>query len=150
MDSREDDAKTSGVRYAMGRSAALVVLLLATAAPVLTVARAASVTPPKGDATSGRGYFEDRCTGCHSIARNGFGPRLGDVYGRRVGSVAGFQYSQALRQKQFVWSEKSLDSWLSGPGQFLPGSRMGMSIGDQQIRADIIAYLRSHPSGQDE
>ncbi|BAB51455.1 cytochrome c-1 [Mesorhizobium japonicum MAFF 303099] len=116
----------------------------------MTAARAASVALPKGDAISGRGYFEDRCTGCHSIVRNGFGPRLGDVYGRRVGSVAGFQYSQALRQKRFVWSEKSLDSWLSGPGQFLPGTRMGISIADQQIRADIIAYLKSHPSGQDE
>ena len=138
------------LRSAVGWSAAFAVLLLATAAPVLTAARAASVTLPKGDAISGRGYFEDRCTGCRSIVRNGFGPRLGDVYGRRVGSVAGFQYSQALRQKRFVWSEKSLDSWLSGPGQFLPGTRMGISIADQQIRADIIAYFKSHPSGQDE
>ena len=141
--------------YLVARSFALLpavfaVVLATTVPPALTVARAASATAPKGDAASGRGYFEDRCTSCHSITQNRFGPRLGDVYGRRVGSVAGFQYSQALRQGQFIWSEKLLDRWLSGPGQLLPGTRMGISIGDPQIRADIIAYLRSHPSAQDE
>jgi cytochrome c len=55
-----------------------------------------------------------------------------------------------LRQKQFVWSDRLLDSWLSGPGQFVPGTRMSISIEDPQMRADIIAYLRSRPSGQDE
>ena len=132
------------------RSFAFGALLLTITQPALTVAQAASATAPRGDAASGRGYFEDRCTSCHSITQNRFGPRLGDVYGRRVGSVAGFQYSQALRQGQFIWSEKLLDRWLSGPGRLLPGTRMGISIGDPQIRADIIAYLRSHPSGQDE
>jgi cytochrome c len=122
--------------------AVFAVVLLAT----VPVARAASAAAPSGDAASGRGYFEDRCTSCHSISQNRFGPRLGDVYGRRVGSVAGFQYSQALRQGQFIWSDKLLDKWLSGPGRFLPGTRMSISIGDPQIRADIIAYLRSHPS----
>ena len=141
--------------YLVARSFALLpavfaVVLATTVPPALSVARAASVIAPKGDSASGRGYFEDRCTSCHSITQNRFGPRLGDVYGRRVGSVAGFQYSQALRQGQFIWSEKLLDRWLSGPGRFLPGTRMGISISDPQIRADIIAYLRSHPSGQDE
>lgn len=139
------------VARGLGHLPAVVALLLLASAPqASTVARAASAAAPRGDAASGRGYFEDRCTSCHSITQNRFGPRLGDVYGRRVGSVAGFQYSQALRQGQFIWSEELLDRWLSGPGQLLPGTRMGISIGDPQIRADIIAYLRSRPSGQDE
>jgi cytochrome c len=126
-----------------------MVLLLAAMPAALSSAQAAPVAT-KGDAANGRSYFEQRCTGCHSIAQNSFGPRLGDVYGRRVASVAGFRYSPALRQKQFVWSEKLLDSWLSGPGQFVPGTRMSISIEDPQMRADIIAYLRSHPSGEGE
>ncbi|MEO5757043.1 MAG: c-type cytochrome [Mesorhizobium sp.] len=135
---------------ATGWPTGLAALLLAAAPPAAAVARAASVTTTNGNPTSGRQDFEDRCTSCHSISQNRYGPRLGDVYGRRAGSVSGFQYSGALRQKQFTWSEKSLDTWLSGPGQFLPGTRMNISIDDAQTRADIIAYLRSHPPGQDD
>jgi mono/diheme cytochrome c family protein len=69
-----------------------VVPLLAAIPAALGSAHAAPVAA-KGDAANGRDYFEQRCTGCHSITQNSFGPRLGDVYGRRVASVAGFRYS---------------------------------------------------------
>lgn len=113
-------------------------------------ASGASLSLTGGNPSSGRVLFEERCSGCHSVSENSFGPRLGDVYGRQAGNVAGFQYSRTLQQQRFVWSETSLDAWLTGTSRFLPGTRMNVSIDDQRSRADIIAYLRSHPSDAGE
>ena len=43
-----------------------------------------------GDAARGKIVFEKRCTGCHAMDADREGPRLGGVFGRKAGSVAGF------------------------------------------------------------
>lgn len=99
-------------------------------------------TPPPGSAASGERLFNRRCTGCHSLVEHRTGRRLGDVYGRRAGSATGFRYSDAVAGKNFAWSDSTLDVWLAGPRDFIPGAAMPVRIGDAQERADVIAYLR--------
>ena len=51
-----------------------------------------------GDAQRGQQAYEARCGGCHSVEADRVGPRHAGIVGRRAGSVAGFDYSDALRQ----------------------------------------------------
>jgi cytochrome c2 len=119
--------------------ACAVTLIDAEAAPRMTQ------SPPSapGSAAKGERLFARKCAGCHSLVENRAGPRLGDVYGRRAGSAAGFRYSNAVTSETFIWSDSTLDAWLSGPQDFIAGAAMSARVGDAQERADIIAYLRT-------
>jgi cytochrome c len=96
----------------------------------------------RGDALRGQTAYESRCGGCHSLDADRIGPRHRGVYGRKAGSIADFDYSEALKAAGVVWDAASLDRWLSGPEAFIPGQRMGFSVSDASVRADIIAYLK--------
>ena len=97
---------------------------------------------PNGDAARGKLAFEKRCTGCHALDENREGPRLHDVYGRKVASVAGFDYSTALKSAQFVWADASLQKWLIDPDSLIPGNDMTFHVSNAQERADIIRFLK--------
>jgi cytochrome c len=93
------------------------------------------------DQGTGREVFERRCTGCHAVDRDKSGPRLGGVYGRRAGTVAGFAYSDALRKSGVVWERSTLERWLSDPDSVVPENDMAFRVKDAQERAAILAYL---------
>jgi cytochrome c len=95
---------------------------------------------PAGDATRGQALYQ-ACTGCHSVDDNDVGPRHRGVVGRRAGSLPDYNYSPALRNSQIVWDAATLDRWLTGPQNLVPGTKMFFSLPDPQMRADIIAYL---------
>lgn len=99
-----------------------------------------------GDPQRGRLVFEKRCTGCHALDRDREGPHLAGVYGRPSGTARGFDYSDALRQSHIVWSDVTLDRWLTDPDAFLPGNNMEFHVANQQERADLIRFLREQPS----
>jgi cytochrome c len=95
-----------------------------------------------GDATRGKQLFERRCTGCHSLEKNKEGPKLGGVYGRKSGSVADFNYSDALKGSHIEWDERSLDRWLTDPDTVVPDNDMAFHVSSAAERADIIQFLR--------
>ncbi len=96
--------------------------------------------PP--DPANGEKLFAQRCTACHALDANKFGPMLGGVVGRTAGAVAGYPYSPALRGAGLVWTADNLDRWLSGPQQFIPGVKMPVRVIEATSRRDIIAYLK--------
>ena len=116
--------------------------------PLLALMLQAPPSLAAGDPEKGRALFS-RCASCHQVgpsARNGFGPQLNGVLGRRAGSVEDYAYSPAMKKATLVWSEKTLKSFLKSPGDTVPGNRMrfwGMGS-DSQI-ADLLAYLRQYP-----
>jgi cytochrome c len=95
-----------------------------------------------GDAARGQQLYESRCTACHSVNENRIGPAHQGVFGRRAGRVVGYDYSAALKASKVVWSEKTLDAWLSNPQRLIPGQKMGYMVTDAGDRADLIAYLK--------
>jgi cytochrome c len=113
------------------------VLLLLLVLPALAL--------PPGDPTRGEKIYE-RCQACHSIERDRTGPHHAGLFGRRAGSVPGFQYSPAMKKAGaggLVWDEATLDKFLKAPTKFVPGTRMGYAgIKDDQERADLLAYLK--------
>lgn len=94
------------------------------------------------DAQRGAVLYETRCGGCHSIESDRVGPRHAGLLGRKAGSVAGFDYSPALRRAGFVWDEARLDRWLAAPESLVPGQQMNVAVAQAADRADLIAYLR--------
>lgn len=99
--------------------------------------------PLVDDAQHGKEIYDSRCSACHSLDHSRIGPAHRGVFGRHVASVPGFDYSQALRKSNVVWSNKNLDRWLTNPEAFIPGQKMGFSVPDPQDRADVIAFLAS-------
>jgi cytochrome c len=95
-----------------------------------------------GDAERGKTLFEKRCTGCHGLDQDKEGPRLRNVYGRRAGSVASFQYSNALKTTHITWTDASLDQWLTNTESVIPGNEMSFHVPKAEERADIIRFLQ--------
>lgn len=112
---------------------------LAAAGVVATSASAQSA----GNAAAGKALYEAKCGGCHSVEANRIGPRHRDVVGRKVASVPGFDYSDALKKLGGVWTPARLDTWLRNPQAMAPGAKMFLTVPDPQQRRDIIAYLAS-------
>jgi len=86
-----------------------------------------------------------QCQICHNL-QEGLGPKVGpDLYGvvgRNVASVAGFNYSAALKAKGGTWTFDALDKWLLDPRADVPGTAMTFAgIANEKQRADLIAYL---------
>jgi cytochrome c len=93
------------------------------------------------DAVAGKAAFAT-CSGCHSVeGRNGVGPSLQGVVGRKAGSFAGFHYSDAMKAAA-TWDARSLDAFIANPQHAVPGNTMPFpGVPDAKARADIVAYL---------
>jgi cytochrome c len=100
-----------------------------------------------GDPAKGAQLFDDNCSDCHTIAQGGSnkrGPNLVGVVGRKTGSVADYEYSDANKAAGWVWTPEVLDRYLADPKQALPGTKMKFKgDADAQERADIIAFLQT-------
>ncbi|MEE8506904.1 MAG: cytochrome c family protein [Kiloniellales bacterium] len=89
-----------------------------------------------------------KCTACHSTAKDGankIGPKLWDIVGRPVASVAGFSYSGGLKKKAGeTWSYANLDAFLAKPKDWAPGTKMTFAgLKNAEKRAALIAFLRT-------
>jgi cytochrome c len=102
------------------------------------LALAIQAQPP----ANGQALFERRCGGCHAIDRDKEGPRLGGVYGRTAGTVATFQYSDALRKSGIRWNTDSLEKWLTDPERMVPDNNMTFHVESAAERQEIIAWLK--------
>ena len=94
-----------------------------------------------GDASRGEALYRD-CRNCHAFDRNEAGPLHRGVVGRTAGTVAGYDYSPALKGAKIVWTEANLDKWLADPEALVPGTKMFFAVDSAADRADIIAFLK--------
>lgn len=97
----------------------------------------------EGNAKTGQSIYSSRCLGCHALDTNLTGPAHRGVFGKKAGSVPGYQYSAALRNSALVWNEATLNKWLENPDAMTPGQKMEFRVGRQKDRDDVIAYLKT-------
>lgn len=63
--------------------------------------------------------------------------------GRKAGSVAGFNYSAAMKKSRITWNDSTLDRFLTKPLKMVPCTAMtNDGVADPKDRADLIAYLK--------
>jgi cytochrome c len=95
-----------------------------------------------GDPVHGKAMFQKRCTGCHALDADREGPRLSGVYGRKAGNIAGFTYSKGLKNSNIIWTDATLEKWLSDPDGMIPDNNMSFSVPRAKERMDLIAFLK--------
>jgi cytochrome c len=118
--------------------AAALLLGLGTAAPAAAQ-----------DAAAGQRVF-NQCRACHTVdqgGRNGVGPNLHGVVGRRAASIEGFRYSANMRQLAeggLAWTTDNLQRYLANPKDLVPQGTMAFAgLRNEQQRNDVIAYLET-------
>jgi cytochrome c len=124
----------------------------APAAPALTPEQAkamvAALPAPynTGDPAHGKAVF-NQCRSCHSDEQGGpnmVGPNLWGVFGRKAGSVEGFNYSDGLKASGIIWDAAELDKWTTNPHAVVADTRMSfVGLHDPKDRLDVIAYLKT-------
>ncbi len=87
------------------------------------------------------------CQACHNFEKGAgvkVGPPLYGIIGRAKGSVAGFDYSDALKAKGGAWTFDDLNAFITSPKTFVPGTKMAFGgEANAHKRADIIDYLHT-------
>lgn len=103
-----------------------------------------------GSAEKGEAVFA-KCKACHEVEKgvNKVGPTLKGVVGRKVASVEGYKYSEAMAAKGaegMVWDDANLATYLADPKAFVPKTKMAFAgLKKPEDVADVIAYLKAHP-----
>jgi cytochrome c len=86
------------------------------------------------------------CVACHSLsagASNRAGPSLAGIYGRRIATLPGYNFSPALKQLDIVWSPETLAKLFEvGPAAYTPGTKMPeQRIGSEADRKALTDFL---------
>ena len=98
------------------------------------------------DAAAGEKVFLV-CKACHQVgdnAKNAVGPVLNGLFGRKAGSVEGYNYSDANKKSGITWTEEEFTKYIQDPKAVVPGTKMAFAgIKDEKKIKDLIAYLHT-------
>jgi cytochrome c len=86
------------------------------------------------------------CAACHTLTPDGgnrAGPTLHGVFGRRIATAPGYNFSPALRQLDIVWNAETIAKLFEvGPAQYTPGTKMPeQQIGSAADREALVRFL---------
>lgn len=111
----------------------------------LVAVLAAVNTSSAQDAASGAKIFA-QCRVCHQIgvgAKNTVGPIMNGLFGRKAGTVEGFNYSRANKESGILWDEATFSEYIKDPKKKMPGTKMVYAgLKDEKRIQDLIAYLK--------
>jgi len=104
------------------------------------------------DAAAGEKVFL-KCRACHQTgetARNGVGPVMNGLIGRKAGTVAGYSYSEANKNSGLTWDEATFREYIQNPRAKIPGTKMVFAGLTNETEIDnIVAYLKQFgPDGK--
>ena len=74
---------------------------------------------------------------------NRAGPTLAGIFGRRIASLPGYNFSEALKHLDIVWTPETVAKLFEiGPAAYTPGTKMPeQRIGSEQDRAALVQFL---------
>ena len=104
------------------------------------------------DAAAGENTFKV-CKACHQIgegAKNAVGPVLNGIVGRKAGTYADYNYSDANKNSGLTWDEATLKDYLKDPRAKVVGTKMAFPGLKKDADIDnVIAYLKQFgPDGK--
>lgn len=99
-----------------------------------------------GNAGRGERVFNQQCKTCHSLEQGKSsvtGPTLHGLFGRKAGTVAGFEFSQEMIKSGIVWDETTLAEYGRDPKAKVPDTKMVFNgIKQAGQLDDLVAYLK--------
>jgi len=86
------------------------------------------------------------CVACHSLGAeqaNRAGPPSPASFGRRIATLPGYHFSEALKRLDIVWTPETVSRLFEiGPSAYTPGTKMPeQRIGSEQDRAALVKFL---------
>jgi cytochrome c len=86
------------------------------------------------------------CVACHTLGAeqaNRAGPTLAGIFGRRIATLPGYNFSEALKRLDIVWTPETVSRLFEiGPAAYTPGTKMPeQRIGSEQDRAALVQFL---------
>ena len=86
------------------------------------------------------------CVACHTLSPdegNRAGPTLAGIFGRRIASLPGYNFSDALKQLDIVWTPETVAKLFElGPAAYTPGTKMPeQRIGAEADRKALVEFL---------
>lgn len=101
---------------------------------------------PGEDISNGERQFARKCSVCHTLTADGArraGPSLYGLFGRKAGTLPGYNYSDALITSDIIWSAETISRlFTDGPDIVTPGTKMPIQrMKNTQDRNDLITYL---------
>lgn len=87
------------------------------------------------------------CVACHTL-KPGEGPRAGPslagIFGRRIATLPGYNFTPALKKLDIVWTAETVAKLFEvGPATFTPGTKMPeQKIGSREDRDALIEFLK--------
>lgn len=86
------------------------------------------------------------CAACHTLTAEGgnrAGPTLHGIFGRRIATVPGYNYSEAFKRLDIVWTPETVSRLFElGPAHYTPGTKMPeQTVNDPADRAALVEFL---------
>ena len=71
------------------------------------------------------------------------GPILNGLFGRKSGSVEGYNYSEANKNSGITWNDAVFAEYIRDPRAKIPGTKMVYAgLKDEKRTQDLIAFLK--------
>jgi cytochrome c len=86
------------------------------------------------------------CIACHTLSPdegNRAGPTLHGIFGRRIASLPGYNFSEPLKKMVIVWTPETVAKLFEvGPTAYTPGTKMPEQvIGSADDRKALVDFL---------
>jgi cytochrome c len=86
------------------------------------------------------------CVACHTLSPdegNKAGPTLHGIFGRRIATLPGYNFSPALKKLDIVWTPETVSKLFEvGPEHYTPGTKMPeQTIGSAEDRKALVEFL---------
>lgn len=87
------------------------------------------------------------CVACHTLGAdqaNRAGPTLAGIFGRRIATLPGYDFSEPLKRLDIVWTPETVSKLFEvGPAAYTPGTKMPeQRIGSEEDRAALVKFLQ--------
>jgi cytochrome c len=109
----------------------------------VVMARPADLLAVAGD-ERGAEVFK-ACAACHTLTPDGgnrAGPTLYGIFGRRIATLPGYNFSPALKALDIVWNAETIGKLFEiGPSRYTPGTKMPEQTVTAEDRAALVAFL---------
>jgi cytochrome c len=117
-----------------------------TGEPIGSVVRGAPEDPLAAFAGDPGAEVFRACVACHTLSANDgvrAGPTLAGIFGRKIATLPGYNFSDALKKLDIVWTPETVAKLFEvGPMTYTPGTKMPeQRIGSAEDRTALVKFL---------